>query len=254
VGSFIEGIEINGVQFPSLAAVISAFDKNKGINIISTPQLLTTDNQEAKIFVGKNVPFQTTATTSDNDTFNSFEYRDVGVTLQLTPQITQDRLVRLEIFEEISKVESTEEFRPTTLNRSINTTVIARDNSTIVIGGLIDETYSETVTKVPLLGDIPVLGWLFKSKSTKRERTNLYLFLTPRVVKSYADAQALMDDTREEIDKMEMEELQKRKEEIEEKMDRRRKRMEEGNIKMYDKETPGHQPVSFIMSPDDEAM
>ena len=254
VGAFSEFIEINGVKFPNLAAVITAFDKNKDINIISTPQLLTTDNQEAKIFAGQNVPFQTTATTSNNDTFNSFEYRDVGVTLQLTPHISQNRLVRLEIFEEISKVEPTDEFRPTTLNRQISTTVIARDNSTIVIGGLIDETYNETINKGPLLGDIPLLGWLFKSKSTKRERTNLYLFLTPRVIQSDGDAQALLDDTREEIDKMEMEELQKRKDEIEERMDRRRKSMEEGTIKMYDENAETPEPLSILNSPDDEAM
>ena len=254
VGAFSEFITINGINFPSLAAVITAFDKNDAINIISTPQLLTTDNQEAKIFAGKNVPFQTTATTSNNDTFNSFEYRDVGVTLQLTPHISQNRLIRLEIYEQISTVESTEEFRPTTLNREISTTVIAQDNSTIVIGGLIEDNYTETVSKVPLLGDIPILGWLFKSKSTVRNRTNLYLFLTPRVIKSREEAQALLDDTRKEIEKMEMEELQKRKDEIEERMDRRRKSMEEGSIKMYDEDAETSKPLSIIPSTDDEAM
>ena len=107
-----------------------------------------------------------------------------------------DTGTRLEIFEEISKVESTEEFRPTTLNRQISTTVIARDNSTIVIGGLIDDSSTRNDTKVPVLGDIPVLGWMFRKRTESNERANLYIFLTPRVIKSPLEAQEILKDKR----------------------------------------------------------
>jgi len=192
MGIFTEEIEIAGVTFRNLQAVINYFQEDKETSIISTPQLLTTDNEEAKIVVGKNVPYQTTTSTSNNDTFNSFEYRDVGTTLIITPQISQGNMIRLNISHEISKVESGELLaRPTTLKRTIDTTVLVKNKSTIVIGGLIDNQVSVSEWKVPFLGDIPLLGWLFKSEGKSTEKTNLYIFLTPVVVKSTQEAEAL---------------------------------------------------------------
>ena len=192
LGIFTEEIEIAGVTFRNLQAVINYFQEDKETSIISTPQLLTTDNEEAKIVVGKNVPYQTTTSTSNNDTFNSFEYRDVGTTLVITPQISQGNMIRLNISHEISKVESGELLaRPTTLKRTIDTTVLVKNKSTIVIGGLIDNQVSVSEWKVPFLGDIPLLGWLFKSEGKSTEKTNLYIFLTPVVVKSTQEAEAL---------------------------------------------------------------
>jgi len=200
LGVFGEAIEISGILFPSIAAIIEVYKKDKDIQIISTPQLLTTDNEEAKIYVGKNIPFQTRSTAEGGvETYSSYEYRDVGTTLKITPQISQDGMVRLAISQEISMLESTIDFRPTTLKRTIDTTVIVDDNSTVVIGGLIGDQFAESETKVPILGDIPLLGWLFKSRKTQRERTNLFVFLTPHVINNKADAQKIYNEKKETI-------------------------------------------------------
>jgi len=200
LGVFGETINISGITFPTIAAIIEVYKKDKDVQIISTPQLLTTDNEEAKIYVGKNIPFQTRSTAEGGvETYSSFEYRDVGTTLKITPQISQDGMVRLAISQEVTKLESTTDFRPTTLKRTIDTTVIVDDNSTIVIGGLIDDSFSKTEYKVPILGDIPLLGWLFKSRRTEREKTNLFVFLTPHVIDNKADAQKIYNRKKEKI-------------------------------------------------------
>ena len=200
LGIFSDEIEIAGVTFRNLQAVINYFRQDKETSIISTPQLLTTDNEEAKIIVGKNVPYQTTTSTSDNNTFNSFEYRDVGTTLIITPQISQGNMIRLNISHEISKLESGELLaRPTTLKRTIDTTVLVKDKSTIVLGGLIDSQVSVNEWKIPFLGDIPLLGWLFKSEGKSTEKTNLYIFLTPVVVKSTLEAEKLYKEKADHI-------------------------------------------------------
>ncbi|MBT8358312.1 MAG: type II secretion system secretin GspD [Deltaproteobacteria bacterium] len=203
LGVFGETINISGIQFPTIAAIIEVYKKDKDVQIISTPQLLTTDNEEAVIYVGKNIPFQTRSTAEGGvETYSSFEYRDVGTTLKITPQISYDGMVRLAISQEVTKLESTIDFRPTTLKRTIDTTVIVDDNSTVVIGGLIDDKFTETETKVPLLGDIPLLGWLFKSRKKEREKTNLYVFLTPHVINNKADAENLYKKKKEHIDEI----------------------------------------------------
>ncbi len=202
LGVFGETINISGIQFPTIAAVIAVYKKDKDVQIISTPQLLTTDNEEAVIYVGKNVPFQTRSTTDGDEIYSSFEYRDVGTTLKITPQISHDGMVRLAISQEVTKLESSIDFRPTTLKRTINTTVIVDDNSTVVIGGLIDDKFTETETKVPLLGDIPLLGWLFKSRKKEREKTNLYVFLTPHVINNKADREKIYKKKKAEIDEI----------------------------------------------------
>jgi general secretion pathway protein D len=206
LGIFGEAINIGGVFFPNIAAIIEAYKKDEDVQIISTPQILTTDNEEAKIYIGKNIPYQTKTSTNNNDTYNSFEYKDVGTTLKITPQISQDRLVRLVISQEVTKLETlVGNPQPTTLKRTIDTTVIVQDRSTVVIGGLIDDNYSMNETKVPLLGDIPILGWLFRSESKSRDKTNLFVFLTPRVIKNpgeagnvYREKQDAMDRLREQ--------------------------------------------------------
>ena len=201
MGIFTEEIQIAGLTFRNLQAVINYFREDRQTSIISTPQLLTTDNEEAKIIVGRNVPFQTTVSTSDNDTFNSFEYRDVGTTLIITPQISQGDMIRLNISHEISSLESGAGVaRPTTLKRTIDTTVLVADNSTIVLGGLIDDQVSVNEWKIPFLGDIPLLGYLFKSEGKSTQKTNLYIFLTPRVVKSSLEAEKLYREKAEHIE------------------------------------------------------
>jgi general secretion pathway protein D len=216
MGIFSELITIGGITFPNLAAIVHAYKKDKDVHFLSTPQILTTDNEEASITVGKNVPFQTrSAAETGVETYSSYEYKDVGITLKITPQISHDRLVRLYIYEETTKLDeqgTTSPDRPTTLKRTVDTTVIVKDRNTVVIGGLIDDSFSETRYTVPCLGDIPLLGYLFKSTARGGDRTNLFVFITPHVIENPAEAKAILDSKKDEIDKI-----------------------KEGKIKMYEK-------------------
>ncbi|MBW2515034.1 MAG: type II secretion system secretin GspD, partial [Deltaproteobacteria bacterium] len=143
MGIFGESISVGGVTFPSLGAVVQAYKRDKDIHILSTPQILTTDNEEATINVGKNVPYQTRSAAENSvETYSSYEYKDVGIILKITPHISQDRYVRLTINQEITQLDdlaTTSSDRPTTFKRTIDTTVIVKDKETVVIGGLIDD-------------------------------------------------------------------------------------------------------------------
>ncbi|MCF8068672.1 MAG: type II secretion system secretin GspD [Desulfobacterales bacterium] len=196
LGVFGEALQIGDLIFPNLAAIVQAYQKDDDVHILSTPQLLTTDNAEATITVGKNIPYQTrsTASTTGTEIYSSFEYKDVGVTLKITPHISKDRLVRLKISQEITKLTGQSSLTPTTFKRSIDTTVIVKDSDTVVIGGLIDDTMSGTEYKVPCLGDIPYLGNFFRSSGTTRNKTNLYLFITPRVLGTPAEAKEIYSE------------------------------------------------------------
>jgi general secretion pathway protein D len=207
LGIFGEAIKISGITFPSVSAIFQAYKKDNDVRILSTPQILTTDNQEAKIYVGQNVPFQTKSTTTENDTFNSFEYRDVGRTLKITPSISIDRMVRLQISLESTDLLSATDFRPTTLKRTVDTTAIVKDRSTVVLGGLIDNTSSNTVYKIPCLGDIPGLGYLFSNRGESTTKTNLYVFLTPKVIQTSAEATKIYKSKREEIETLQEENI-----------------------------------------------
>ena len=209
-------ITIGGVPFPSLGAVVKAFQTDSDVRILSTPQILTTDNEEAEITVGKNVPYVTSRqqTTTTGTDYSNYEYRDVGVTLKLTPQINQEKLVRLKVSQEVTQLVKEESLtdRPTTLKRLTKTTVIVKDGNTVVIGGLIGETTNKGQYMVPCLGGVPGLGWLFKSVSRSGDRTNLYVFLTPKIVENPLEAKEVYEEKKEEID-----------------------RIKEGAIKMYKK-------------------
>lgn len=205
VGVFAQPLEIAGIEFPNLGAVVQAYKKDKDVHILSTPQILTTDNEEAIITVGKNVPYQTRSTQVPGleETYSSFEYKDVGISLKITPHITKDRLVRLDIEQELTKLESTTDFRPTTLKRTIDTTVIVEDKNTVVIGGLIDDSFTNTEYKVPCLGDVPLVRHLFKSISKSGEKTNLFVFLTPKVIGNPADAKEIYNKKKTQIESIE---------------------------------------------------
>jgi general secretion pathway protein D len=193
VGVFGESITMGNIAFPSIAAVINAYKRDRDVHILSTPQLLTTDNETAKITVGKNVPYLTRAATGETN-FSNYEYKDVGISLEVTPQISKDRKIRLEITQEVNKLETTTAlFQPTTLKRTVTTTVLVDDKNTVVIGGLIDDAISSTEYRVPCLGSIPGLGWLFRSSGRSDEQTNLYVFLTPHVVETPEEAKVIHD-------------------------------------------------------------
>ncbi|HUU39453.1 MAG TPA: type II secretion system secretin GspD [Desulfatiglandales bacterium] len=202
LGVIGETIQIGDIVFPNLAAILQAYQKDSDVNILSTPQILTTDNEEAQITVGQNVPYLTKEATGDQ-TYQTYEYKDVGTTLKITPQINQEGFVRLKIFQEnITLKKGAEEFRPTTLKRSAETTVIVKDNNTVVIGGIIGESSEVGNYKVPCLGDIPIMGWLFKSISKTQNKTNLFVFLTPHIIENPLDAQKIYEEKKEQIDKI----------------------------------------------------
>jgi general secretion pathway protein D len=195
MGVMGEAIQIGQLIFPSISAVIQAYKKDKDVHILSTPQILTTDNEQASITVGKNVPYQTkSAAEGTTDTYSSYEYKDVGKTLEITPQISKDRMIRLVLKLTVETLESTTDNRPTTLKRTMETTVLVKDKNTVVLGGLIDDTTSNIEYKVPCLGDIPLLEWMFKSKSQGGSKTNLYIFLTPKVIETEAEAKKVYED------------------------------------------------------------
>jgi general secretion pathway protein D len=168
-------------------------------NILSTPQVLAADNQKAKIVVGENRPFPTgQAQGITGGTLVTIERKDVGVTLELTPQVLEDDLIRLEIKQEITAIAenvaqtigsgaASIPVGPTTTKRSMETTTIAQDQQTLVVGGLVRDNLTLSERKVPLLGDIPWLGWFFKSQSRQIEKLNLLVFLTPHLVRDDAD-------------------------------------------------------------------
>ena len=191
LGVLKTGIEIAGITFPNIAAVLKAYQDDSSINIIATPQILTTDNKMAEISVGENIPYITTSNTADTAErgYTNYEYKDVATKLTITPQINQANTLRLEIATEVSKIKSLGEggVRPTTFRRTANTTVLVQDGDTIVIGGIIGHDATEGEFKIPLLGDIPFLGWLFKTHTTSHRKTNMFIFVTPHIVKNPAD-------------------------------------------------------------------
>ncbi len=168
-------------------------------NVLSTPQVLAADNQKAKIVVGENRPFPTgQAQGITGGTLVTIERKDVGVTLELTPQVLEGDLIRLEIKQEITAIaenvaqtigagSASIPVGPTTTKRSMETTTVAQDQQTLVIGGLVRDNITLSEKKIPVLGDIPWIGWLFKSQSRQIEKLNLLVFLTPHLVRDDAD-------------------------------------------------------------------
>lgn len=208
VGAVKGTFKFKGIEYLSIGALLRAVQTDADVNVLSTPNILTTDNQKAKIMVGENIPFvgsQTqSAATGGNTTFN-IERKDVGISLEITPQITSDDNVRLEINQEISSVIATAGLNPnlvgpSTSKRSASTTVVVKDRETMVIGGLIRDNVVSSTMKVPLLGDIPILGWFFKYKTTKVEKTNLMIFITPHIIKTAEESAALTRHKEETLD------------------------------------------------------
>jgi len=206
LGVLGEAITIGGINFPTLRAVIRAFESDSDVHILSTPQIMTTDNEEAEIKVTDNIPFltrQERSTTTVGIDYSSYEFKDVGITLNIIPQINQERFVRLKISQEVSQVVNQEELGlPTTLKRTAKTTVIIKDSHTVVIGGLITETLNKTNYQMPCLGNIAGMGWLFRSVSEGADRKNLYIFLTPHIIENPVEAQKVYEEKKEEIEKV----------------------------------------------------
>lgn len=167
-------------------AILHAIASNDDANILSTPSIITMDNEEASIIVGQEVPFITGSTTGSNNTnpFTTITREKVGIKLKITPQINEGDAVRLKIYQEVSSVTTATGATDLVTNqREIDTTVLVQDGATIVLGGLISEEHSEGVQKVPLLGDIPGLGHLFKTTKVSKERRNLMVFIHPTIIR-----------------------------------------------------------------------
>jgi general secretion pathway protein D len=197
----------------NVTAVLKALDKNGLLNILSTPNILTSDNKEAEINVGENVPFQGSSTQSTIGTTTSVERKDVGIILKIKPQISEGDYIRMEINQEISQVKAGkgQAIDLVTTKRSAKTNVVVKNRDTVVIGGLIQDTEEDVISKVPILGDIPLLGWMFKSTAKVRKKTNLVLLLTPYIIKDAADLaemtqiqRQLFEDTTKKIDSIDI--------------------------------------------------
>ena len=182
----------------NITAVLKALDKNGLVNILSTPNILTSDNKEAEINVGENVPFQGSATQSSIGTTTSVERKDIGINLKIKPQISEGDYIRMDINQEISAVKNDkgQAVDLVTTKRSAKTSIVVKDKDTVVIGGLIQDTEDVNVQKVPFLGDIPGLGWLFKTTTKSRKKTNLMILLTPHIIKDSSDLAAVSADQR----------------------------------------------------------
>ena len=229
-------IKVDGLNLtlPSFGVVLNALQKNSDVNVISTPHIMTSDNEDAEISVGSSVPFQTAVSgglgslgslaglggltsglTGTNSASSAgllgglgglglggfglggvvpIQRQPVELRLKIKPQVNESDFVKLEIDEQVEEISSIDPQRgPTTAKRTVKTTVVAKDQSTVVIGGLIQERTTRGETKVPVLGSIPLLGALFRNTSQIRERTNLLLFLTPYIIRDQADFRRIFE-------------------------------------------------------------
>ncbi|MCC6710007.1 MAG: type II secretion system protein GspD, partial [Gammaproteobacteria bacterium] len=184
---FTDGLALGYLRGGDIRALLNAFSGDGYTNVLSTPSLMTLDNAEAEIVVGQNVPFITgsfnnSATTPDNP-FQTIERKDVGILLKVKPQINEGGTVTLELEQEVSSVDpSTRGSDLITNKRSIKTTVLVDNSDIVVLGGLIQNNLTENDQKVPWVGDIPVLGHLFKNSRNQHNKTNLMVFLRPTII------------------------------------------------------------------------
>ncbi|MGC4113955.1 MAG: type II secretion system secretin GspD [Myxococcales bacterium] len=217
LGSIIPSLSNTVIgALPSFSVVLQALQANSDVNVISTPHILASDNEDAEITVGQNVPFQagitsnalsslggatSTSSLATSALLGSYsgliapiQRQNVELKLKIKPQINESDFIRLQVDEQTEEIASKDDrLGPTTSKRTAKTTVVAKDQQTIVIGGLIQERTVNSVSKVPLLGDIPVLGWLFRQNGVTKQRTNLLLFLTPYIIRDPSDFQRIFE-------------------------------------------------------------
>ncbi len=201
---------------PALSALIQLSQTSDDVNILSAPRLLTSDNKEAQIIIGSNVPIITnrlTDTSNPNSQSVSIERQDVALTLRFTPQITEGDQVQLDIFQEITDISSNtvgnvNEVGPTLTKRQLSNTVLAEDGKTVTLGGLIGTNIKKNDFKVPLLGDIPILGRLFRSNGVTRQKTNLLVFITPKIIHNAQEMEAITRRSQATSQAMQTQEMQ----------------------------------------------
>lgn len=202
VPSIGSGFNIGILRGRNLAMLARALESDANANILSTPNLLTLDNEEAKIIIGENVPFITgsyaqTGNTATVSPFQTIERKDVGLTLRIKPQISEGGTVRLQIYQEVSSVLNASINNAagvTTNKRSLESIVLADEGQIIVLGGLIQDSASEGEDRVPVLGNIPLVGNLFRYEKRQRTKTNLMVFIRPQVLRTALSSQSLTQD------------------------------------------------------------
>ena len=202
----------------SIGSMLTALEKRTGVNILSTPHIMTSNHQKASIIVGENIPYVVESRITETSDFitptviDTFEYKDVGISLEITPHISQGGLVRLEIDSEFTKliegVTGASVNTPTTAKRQAQTVVSMNSGSTVVIGGLIRDDKTTVEKKIPLIGDIPLIGGLFRYRKDQIQKTNLLIFITPYVMTGQQDLEHITEKKKEEM-KPEIEKLQK---------------------------------------------
>jgi general secretion pathway protein D len=184
----------------NLAFLARALETQVGANILSTPTLLTLDNEEARIIVGQNIQiitgsYATTGGTNTVSPFQTFERRDVGLVLRVKPQITEGGTIRLVLYQEVSRIDDISILTGTTLSkRALESTVIVDDTQVIVLGGLIEDRLTDGSDKVPGLGDIPLAGSLFRYDARRRQKTNLMIFIKPTVLRTGYDGREITSE------------------------------------------------------------
>jgi general secretion pathway protein D len=194
----------------SYGSVLQALEKLSGVNILSTPHILTSNHHKARIIVGENVPYVTQSRITETTdlltptVIKTYEYKDVGISLQITPHISQGGLIRLEIDSEFTKliegVTTASTDTPTTAKRQAQTVISMKSGSTVVIGGLIRDDKVTLEKKIPLIGDIPLLGELFKYRKDRLQKTNLLIFITPHVMGTQEDLEQITDWKKKEME------------------------------------------------------
>jgi general secretion pathway protein D len=221
-GPVIPELKALGIDIPAFGVVLHALQQSSDVNVLSTPHILTSDNEEAEITVGQNVPFQAGFTPSSlgaglgagglgtgsggvnpsllaglgglGSLYAPINRQNVELKLSVKPQINESDYIRLTIAEQTEEIASTDPvLGPTTAKRSAKTTVVAKDQETVVIGGIMQERTLESVSKVPILGDVPLLGHLFRETNTRKTKTNLLLFLTPYIIREQSDFRRIFE-------------------------------------------------------------
>ncbi len=184
-----------------LGVLARALETDTKANILSMPNLITLDNEEARIMVGQNVPFITgqfttaaSGGTASINPFQTIERRDIGLSLRVRPTISQGGTVKMAIYQETSNIQQSTASGLITSKRSIDTNVLVDDGQIIVLGGLIEDTVSDSIEKVPGLGNLPLLGYLFRYQSKRRTKTNLMVFLRPNIIRNDEQSIALTSD------------------------------------------------------------
>ena len=195
-------VDVLGTQLLNLGVLARAMQRQGGVNILSTPNLMTLDNEQASIIVGRTVPFVTGSYTTTGDgasnPFQTVQREDVGLTLRIRPQISEGGTVKLSLYQEVSSIDPSSSLLSSgniiTRKRALETSVLVDDGQIIVLGGLLEDTVDDSTSSVPLLGDIPILGNLFKYQSRSRQKTNLMVFLRPHIVRTAQDGASLTLD------------------------------------------------------------